>query len=112
MSTARTALVALAATLAIQIYVSFAATATAVLAPELARAFDVPARWIGIFVGIVYAGGMFASLGSGGFIERFGSIRVSQACVALSAVGIVAMAAAPRRVHALIGAHARASGAG
>jgi MFS family permease len=112
MSAARTAFVALAATLAIQIYVSFAATATAVLAPELARAFDVPARWIGLFVGIVYAGGMFASLGSGGFIERFGSIRVSQACVALCAAGIIAMAAAPAHVAALLALAALVIGAG
>jgi len=112
MTSARTAFVALAATLAIQIYVSFAATASAVLAPELARTFDVPARWVGIFVGIVYAGGMFASLGSGGFIERFGSIRVSQACVALSAIGIVAMAAAPAHVAAILALAALVIGAG
>ena len=77
MTAPRTALIALAATLAIQVYVSFAATAAAVLAPEIARAFGVEARWIGAFVGLVYAGGMFASLASGGFIERYGSI---QAC--------------------------------
>jgi MFS family permease len=95
----RTALVALAATLAIQVYTSFAATAAAVLAPEIARAFGVEARWIGAFVGLVYAGGMFASLASGGFIERHGSIRVSQACVVLCAVGVAAIALAP--VHAI-----------
>ena len=95
MTSARTALIALAATLAIQVYASFAATATAVLAPEIARAFGVEARWIGAFVGLVYAGGMFASLASGGFIERYGSIRVSQACVVLCAIGVVAMPLAP-----------------
>ena len=62
MTSARTALIALAATLTIQVYASFAATATAVLAPELAREFDVESRWVGMFVGIVYAGAMFASL--------------------------------------------------
>ena len=64
--------VALAATLAIQLYVSFAATATAVLAPEIAQRVRHQARWIGVFVGIVYAGGMFGSLACGGFIERYG----------------------------------------
>ncbi|HWD16243.1 MAG TPA: MFS transporter [Casimicrobiaceae bacterium] len=93
--TARTAAIALAATLAIQIYTSFAATATAVLAPELARDFGVESRWIGVFVGIVYVGGMTASLACGGFIERYGSIRVSQACVGLCALGVLAMALAP-----------------
>jgi len=82
--------------------VSFAATAAAVLAPEIARAFGVEARWIGAFVGLVYAGGMFASLASGGFIERYGSIRVSQACVTLCALGVVAMALAPAQAVALL----------
>jgi MFS family permease len=95
MTAARTAATALGATLAIQVYASFAATATAVLAPELARGFGVEARWIGVFVGIVYAGAMAASLACGGFIERYGSIRVSQACVALCALGVLAMALAP-----------------
>ena len=85
---ARTAAVALAATLAIQIYTSFAATAPAVLAPEIARTFGVEARWIGAFIGLVYAGGMFASLASGGFSERHGSIRDSQACVVQCALGV------------------------
>ncbi|MFI4888254.1 MAG: MFS transporter [Burkholderiales bacterium] len=102
MTPARTALIALAATLAIQVYVSFAATATAVLAPDIAREFGVESRWIGLFVGIAYAGAMFASLACGGFIERFGPIRVSQACVAACAIGVVAMAAAPANVAALL----------
>ena len=54
-------MVALAATTAIQIYVSLAATATAVLAPEIAQAFDVAPKWIGVFVGLVYVGAMLAS---------------------------------------------------
>src|SRR4029079_19626219 len=86
LTSTRTAAVALAATLAIQIYTAFAAAAAAVLAPEIAHAFGVEARWIGAFIGLVYAGGMFASLASGGFIERHGSIRVSQACVVLCAI--------------------------
>lgn len=95
MTAARTALVA---TLAIQIYTSFAATATAVLAPEIAGAFGIDARWIGLFVGIVYAGAMLAGLASGGFIERFGSIRVSQGAVALCAAATLAIAATPQRL--------------
>lgn len=112
MTSARTALIALAATLTIQVYASFAATATAVLAPELAREFDVESRWVGMFVGIVYAGAMFASLACGGFIERYGSIRVSQACVAFCAVGVVAMAATPVHVVALLAVAAIVIGLG
>ncbi|HET7261248.1 MAG TPA: MFS transporter [Casimicrobiaceae bacterium] len=98
MISARTARIALVATLAIQIYTSFAATATAVLAPEMAQAFGIDARWIGLFVGIVYAGAMLAGLASGGFIERFGSIRVSQGAVALCAVATLVIAVAPQHL--------------
>ena len=107
-----TAAIALAATLAIQIYTAFAATAAAVLAPEIARAFDVEARWIGAFIGLVYAGGMFASLASGGFIERHGSIRVSQACVVLCALGVAGIAFAPAHAIALLAAAAVVIGLG
>ena len=102
MTAARTALVALAATLAIQIYVAFAATLTAVLAPEMAREFGVEARWVGVFIWIVYGGGMLGSLASGGFIERHGAIRVSQVCVLLCAIGVAVMALAPARAPALL----------
>ncbi|HXR55195.1 MAG TPA: MFS transporter [Casimicrobiaceae bacterium] len=112
MPSQRTASVALAATLAIQVYTSFAATAAAVLAPEIARAFGIEARWIGAFVGLVYAGGMFASLASGGFIERHGSIRVSQACVVLCAVGVAAIALAPAHALAIVAVAAVVIGLG
>ena len=112
MSAARTAFVALAATLAIQVYTAFAANAAAVLAPEIARTFDVEARWIGAFVGLVYAGGMFASLASGGFIERHGSIRVSQAGVVLCAIGVAAIALAPSHALFLLAAAAVVIGVG
>ena len=112
MTSARTAAIALAATLTIQVYASFAATATAVLAPAIARDFGVEARWIGVFVGIVYAGGMFASLASGGFIERYGPIRVSQGCVVLCAIGVAAIALAPVHAVALLGLAAIVIGLG
>ena len=95
MTPARIAAAALAATLTIQIYVSFATSAAAVLAPEIAREFGIETRWVGVFVGIVYGGAMFASLASGTFVERHGAIRVSQACVLLCALGVCSIAAAP-----------------
>ncbi len=91
----RTAVVALAATLAIQVFTSLAATAPAVLAPELAREMGVAPQWIGVFVGLVYLGAMLASLVSAGFIERFGAIRVSQVCVLMCAAGIAAVGLLP-----------------
>jgi MFS family permease len=69
-------------------FTSLAATAPAVLAPELSQAMGVAPQWIGVFVGLIYAGAMLASVASAGFIQRFGAIRVSQFCVLLCAVGI------------------------
>ena len=92
MNSARLAAVALASTLAIQVYTSLAGTAVAVLAPEIAADLGVPARWVGGFVGLVYLGAMMASFVSGAWIARLGAIRVSQTCVALCAVGIAGVA--------------------
>ncbi len=86
--------VALGATLAIQVYTSLAGTAAAVLAPAIAADLDVPARWIGAYVGLVYLGAMSASLLCGAYIARHGAIRVSQVCVALCAIGIAVTALA------------------
>jgi MFS family permease len=85
---ARTAAFALAITLAIQVFTSLAATATSVLAPEIGRDLGLAPELIGVFVGLIYAGAMSSSLASGGFVERFGAIRVSQVAVLLCAVGI------------------------
>jgi MFS family permease len=95
MTGSRLAAAVLAATLAIQVYASVAAAATAVLAPAIAATFAVESGWIGVFVGLVYAGGMCGSLASGGFIERYGAIRTSQGCVLLCAAGTALIAAAP-----------------
>ena len=85
---------ALAATLAIQIFTSLAGTATSVLAPEIARDLGAPAKLIGVFVGLLYAGGMAASLACGPLIERYGPIRVSQVCALLCSAGIALVAGA------------------
>ena len=88
-SPARTAAIALAITLAIQIFTSLAATATSVLAPEIARDLALSPKLVGVFVGLVYAGGAAASLVSGAFIGRHGAIRVSQASVLLCVGGLL-----------------------
>ncbi len=88
----RTAAIALAVTLAIQIFTALAATGTSVLAPEIGRDLGIAPKLVGVFVGIVYAGSMLASLASGMFIERHGAIRVSQVCVLLCATGVLLVA--------------------
>lgn len=97
----RRALVALGATLAIQVYTSLAATTVPVLAPEVARSFGVSPKLVGVYVGILYVGSMTASLVSGGPIGRWGAIRVSQACVLLCALGIALLPVAAGAAAAL-----------
>src|SRR5206468_10315178 len=74
----RAAAAALAVTLALQMFTSLAATATSVLAPMIASDLDLSPKLIGVFVGIIYVGSMAGSLAAGGFVERFGAIRVSR----------------------------------
>src|SRR4051812_38604468 len=88
----RTALNALVVTLAIQAFVAMAATATAVLAPEISRDLGVSAKLVGVFVGLVYVGSMTMSLASGFFLDRIGAIRLTQICTLLAVIGAVAMA--------------------
>lgn len=110
--TRHTARVALVATLAIQIFVSLAATAPAVLAPVLAVDLGITPKWIGVFVGLVYAGAMVGSLVCGGFIARYGPIRVSQVCVLLCAAGIATVAVLPAAAVTLMAVAAFAVGMG
>jgi MFS family permease len=106
------AAVTLAATLGIQIFTSLAATCAAVLAPTIAGEFHVQTRWVGVYVGVVYAGAMAASLASGGFIERYGAIRTSQACVVMSIAGVALMALAPPSAPMLLAVAALVIGVG
>ena len=83
------AMIALFATLAIQVYASLAATAVSVLAPVIAGDFGLSTNLVGVFVGLVYATAMTGALCSGTFIARYGAIRVSQVSVLLSAIGLI-----------------------
>lgn len=87
-SSLRDTAIALTVTLAIQVFVSLASTATPVLAPEIGRDLGVAPRLVGVFVGLVYVGSMVASLASGHFVHRHGAIRVSQVGVLICAIGI------------------------
>ena len=66
-----------------------AGTATAVLAPVMAPELGLSPKLVGPFIGLVYAGSMFASLMAGRLIARHGPIRLSQWAVLLCAAGLV-----------------------
>lgn len=84
----RATVLPLFATLAVQAMVSMASIAVPVLAPVAARELAVSAGYIGIFVALVYLGGMLSSAASGDLIRRFGPIRISQYCLLCCAAGL------------------------
>lgn len=82
------ALPALLATLVTQILVSCAVLVGPVLVPLAAADLGVDAANIGFFVSVQYVFGACAGVISGGFIARFGPVRVSQAALVLVALGL------------------------
>lgn len=88
----RSTLFPLAATLAVQVLVSMAVVTVPVLAPAVAAETGVSAGDVGIFIALVYGASMATRLVSGPLVQRFGAIRLSQAClVACVATGAPAL---------------------
>jgi MFS family permease len=84
----------LAATLAVQTLVALAVYSTPVMAPVAAPALGVAPSAIGYFVAIVYFGSMLGTVASGGWVARFGAIRVSQLALLSSLAGLALGASA------------------
>ena len=81
-------------TLAVQTLVALAVYCTPVMAPVAAPALGVAPSAIGYFIAMVYFGSMLGTVTSGGWVARFGPIRVSQIGLALSFVGLALGASA------------------
>ena len=77
-----------AVTLAIQTLVAFAIYSTPVMAPVATREIGVSAAAIGYFVAVAYVGSMLGSAAAGGWVARFGPIRVSQVGLGLCLAGL------------------------
>lgn len=80
-------------TLLVQAMVSMSAVAVPVLMAVAAGELNVPPSSIGIFMSLIYLGATVVSPASGYFIEKFGPIGVSQICLILCAIGMVAISA-------------------
>jgi len=93
----------LTVTLAIQAMVAMAVLTLPVMAPAVAQALGASAAYAGVYVAIVYAGGMAASLAGGTAVARWGAIRVSQAGLVLCAAGL-ALCAVPSLAAMALGA--------
>ncbi|MBI1776399.1 MAG: MFS transporter [Proteobacteria bacterium] len=81
----------LLATLFIQVLVAYAALVAPVLAPPIAADLGLDPHLIGLFVSLVYGIAACSGLVSGGFIHRYGAMRVSQACLVLAALSMAVL---------------------
>jgi MFS family permease len=87
---ARALLLPVSVTLAIQTFGALAIYCAPVMAPVAGPALGVPAAWIGYYIAIVYFGSMVGTLVAGGWIARFGPIRMSQLGLLVSGLGLLA----------------------
>lgn len=95
MSTATRALVLpVAATLGVQTLVAVAVYCAPVMAPVVGPALGVPAAHVGYYIAVVYFGSMIGSVTGGGWVARFGAIRVSQLGLTLCLAGLALGASA------------------
>ena len=81
-------------TLAIQALASCAVFTPPVLAPAASAEVGVDAAAVGVVTSSLYLASAVAALLSGGFIERLGPMRASQAALCLAAAGMSLMVAA------------------
>lgn len=71
-----------------QTLVAFAIYSAPVMAPVAARALGLPASAVGYYIAAAYLGSMLSSAAAGGWVARFGPIRVSQAGLVLCLAGL------------------------
>lgn len=84
----------LAVTLAVQMLVAFAVYCAPVMAPVAGPALGFAPSAVGYYIAVTYCGSMIGSAAAGGWIGRFGPIRVSQAGLLLALCGLALAASA------------------
>lgn len=93
----------LIATLTVQSLAAMALLTLPVVAPAVAQSLQISAAYVGLYVAIVYAGAMAASLMSGAAVRRFGAIRASQVALVSCAAGLF-LCAIPSVASMVVGA--------
>ncbi|MEO8442393.1 MAG: MFS transporter [Betaproteobacteria bacterium] len=87
-------LLALGAMFTQQTFISLGKSLPAVIAPAIIADLKLAPAWIGIYFGITAIAALFAQLGCGSFIVRYGALRMSQVALVLLALGIACLTAA------------------
>ena len=70
-----------------QTFVALGRTLPAVIAPAIITDLQIDPAWIGIYFGLTGIAALFAQLGCGSFIVRYGALRMSQVALAMLAAG-------------------------
>src|SRR5215469_6031513 len=85
-------LIALAAMFLQQTFASVGKVLPAVLAPLVIAELHADPAWVGVYYGVSAAASLFAQMGCGSFIVRYGALRMSQVALVLLGGGMAAAA--------------------
>jgi MFS family permease len=86
-------LIALAAMFLQQTFASVGKVLPAVVAPLVIAELHADPAWVGVYYGVSAAASLFAQMGCGSFIIRYGALRMSQVSLVLLGGGMAAAAA-------------------
>src|SRR5881394_3188749 len=85
-------LIALGAMFLQQTFASVGKTLPAVVAPLVIAELHADPAWVGVYYGLSAAASLFAQMGCGSFIIKYGALRMSQAALVLLGGGMAAAA--------------------
>jgi MFS family permease len=85
-------LTALAAMFVQQTFASVGKVLPAVVAPLVIAEFHADPAWVGVYYGVSAAASLFAQMGCGSFIVRYGALRMSQVALVLLGAGMAVAA--------------------
>jgi MFS family permease len=85
-------LIALGAMFVQQTFASVGKTLPAVVAPLVIAELDADPAWVGVYYGLSAAASLFAQMGCGSFIIRYGALRMSQVALVLLGGGMAVAA--------------------
>src|ERR1700736_352479 len=85
-------LIALGAMFLHQTFASVGKVLPAVVAPLVIAKFDADPAWVGVYYGVAAAASLFAQMGCGSFIVRYGALRMSQVALVLLGGGMAVAA--------------------
>src|ERR1700724_4178507 len=75
-----------------QTFASVGKVLPAVVAPLVIAEFDADPAWVGVYYGVAAAASLFAQMGCGSFIIRYGALRMSQVALVLLGGGMAVAA--------------------